>query len=169
MHDIVLERIVKREYSRADRIMRIASTGICLIFMMLGAFFIGYLAAIIALILWFLMDRFYFKQIPVDFDYELHNQNLTFSIIRNGMEREKVVSLNLILDADVIAPRNHEKIRNIQPDQFLIYSPLHEDADTYAILYKKDRVRHCILFDPDEDMLDAMSNFTGSKLIRGEA
>ncbi|MCQ2492194.1 MAG: hypothetical protein MJ087_04040 [Lachnospiraceae bacterium] len=152
--------------TKGDKTMRIISIVIMFAFMMLGAFFIGYLASLIALVVWILIDRLYFKKIELDYDYELHNQNLTFSTIRNGQGRENVISINLVIDADIIAPKNSSKIADVKPDHFYIYSPLVDESKTYAILLKKDEKLHCLLFDPDEEMLHCISNFTGNRLVK---
>ncbi len=166
MHDIIYEQIVQRRMTKSDKIMRIVTIIIMALFLMLGAFFIGYFSSLIALVVWIIIDRFYFKNIDLDYDYELHNQNLTFSTIRNGQEREDVITVNLVLDAYMITKNYSLVIADVKPDHFYIFSPMADEDRIYAILYKDDAKTHCLLFDPDEQMLDCMSNFTGSKLVR---
>lgn len=163
MNDILYEQTVHRGKTTWDHILRSAFIVILSLFVMFGGFFIGIVAPILAIIIGYLMDRFYFRKIEEDYEYELYNQNLTLSII-GKTEREEVLTVNLT-KVDVVAPRNMERIAKIRPDQFHIYSVISKENEPYAILYEENEEKHCILFDPDEDMLYYMGQFLGPRLV----
>ncbi len=165
MNDALYEQLVTRKSKPADLIIRIVLIVFLVAVLCVGMLFLGFLAVPITVLLAFLVYYFIFSRLNVEYEYVLLNHDLEIDAIYNKEKRKKQITID-IQQAEIIAPQNSHRLDSIHAEKTKDFSSGTDSSSVYAIVIPVDQSVTRILIEPDEKMLDHMSQWMGMKLQR---
>lgn len=164
MNDTLYEQIVEKKITAKDMAIKVLLIAVVVV-LALSTMVIGPLMLLVAVVVAVVVIMVVFPRLNVEYEYSLLNHDLTIDVIYNKMKRKHLISLDL-KEAEAIAPRNSHQLDSYHDFKMRDYSTADMAQTPYAIMYPMDQQMTCILFNPDETMLERMSSFMPRTLYR---
>lgn len=163
MNDTFYEQIVHRKTRPVDIALRCLIVLVILAIAVWGFMFIGIYAFFLAMVLAVAAYYFAFPRLKVEFEYSLVNHELDIDIIYSKETRKHKISFD-IQSAEIIAPQNSPRLHSYHPAKILDFTSGRKDRTAYAILNTTGHSSSCILIEPDEEMIEHMKPWMGTKM-----
>ena len=175
--DIFCEYLVKKKKTSTDKLMTavIIFSGIIL---SLGLLLVGFpifskllpkLATLVfpvVIIIWYIVFSLC-KMYSVEFEYSITEGDIDIDKIVNKSKRVKVLSMRL-RKFEIIAPVLSDKYTSEYKSLKKVdCSANPEPSATYFAVYTDENERKCLLFDPNEKMLEITEKYCPDKFFRG--
>lgn len=163
MNDTFYEQIVHRKTRPVDIALRCLIVLVILAVAIWGFMFIGIYSFFLAMVLAVAAYYFAFPRLKVEFEYSLVNHELDIDIIYSKESRKHKISFD-IQSAEIIAPQNSPRLRSYHPAKILDFTSGRKDKTVYAIMTTTEHKSSCILIEPDEEMVEHMKPWMGTKM-----
>lgn len=115
-------------------------------------------------IIFLLLDVFFFGRMNVEYEYTFFMGDLDVAKVTNKSTRKKLFAINL-KDVDVIAPTGAPELLGYQRLKKLDCTTSTPGNKTYELVGKKGEDKVRLLFEPSEDLLQAMHRMEPRKVI----
>lgn len=164
MNDTLYEQLVERKQTTKTTITKLLWLAL-LVLVLASMLLFGPLSGLVAIILAAIEIIVIFPRMNVEYEYSLLNHDLTIDVIYNKTKRKHVLSVDL-KEAEMIAPRTSHELDSYHDFKMRDYSTADAAQTPYAIMCPMNQQMTCILFNPDETMLERMSSFLPRTLKR---
>lgn len=155
MGDYFIEQLVKRNTTIGNTLAKVA-----LILVTVLSLVVGIWLTIILVI----VDMFLFKRMDVEYEYSFYNGDLDIDKVIAKESRKKQFSTN-IKDMDLLAPSGAQELLGYQRLKVIDYSTRTAGNRTYEMVTSKDGEKVRVVFEPNEEMLNAMRDLAPRKVI----
>ncbi len=162
MNDNFHEQLVTKKPKGNPLAIRIAVVVLIILFLTVGALFLGFLSIIIAVVLGVTAYFYIFPNLNVEYEYSLVNHDLDIVAIYNKSKRKELCSID-IKDAEMIAPKNSSRLSQFKPVKTCDYTSGTGNAAIYSIIIFLDQQMYNILIEPDEELIAGIRPWMGSK------
>lgn len=164
MNDTFCEQIVQRKTKPTDVAIKVLSI-VAIVVLVLSSAVLGLLMWLVAIIFGMVAVMFIFPRLNVEYEYSLLNHELNIDVIYNRAKRKHLLSVDL-KEAEAIAPRSSHQLDSYHDFVMKDYSTADASETPYAIMCSVSQQMNCILFNPNEEMLDRMAAFLPRTLYR---
>lgn len=167
MMDYFYETGVERQMRKSDKIMRNISFAVTVVFGVV--YFTTFnIQALGAFVLFIFMTMFVYSSTHQAFDYTMTGTEIDFTRISNGSRRKILVNVEIGHDLTVLAPSMSDPVKPYVGKRMPTYDfTSHREGVPYytMIAYNSLTGRESkILFEADEEMVDAISRIAPSKV-----
>lgn len=154
MSEVFVERIIKRKTSLKGMLLRLFSIVIVLIGVF-SIFLLGILGITITAVLIYVAYLCWIYT-NIEYEYSFLNGELSIDKIMGQRKRKHIAEFN-IKEAELVAPSLSEDIvRASQNTVIKDFSSGSKTEDMYSIIIDGKEGRSQVVFEPDENMIDAM-------------
>lgn len=164
--DVYIEKSVHRKAPAITKIYNVIMIGITL-FVAFNFVFVDYKVFGIPLIAMIVASYFVIQNTKVDFDYTYTNGELEITKIKRKTKRQELISCEM-KDIVVVAPSKTEPVQPYIGRHMQTYDCLsHDPQVSYYTMIIRDPERGNeikILFEPGEDLLEAMRRISPDKI-----
>ncbi|MDD3402169.1 MAG: DUF6106 family protein [Hespellia sp.] len=164
MNDTFCEQIVQRKTKPSDIAIKVLSIAVIVVLALSSVFF-GFLMFFVAVIFGIIAVLLIFPRLKVEYEYSLLNHELNVDVIYNRAKRKHLISVDL-KEVEVIAPRTSHQLDSYHDFVTKDYSMADASQTPYAVMCTISQQMNCILFNPDEDMVNRMASFLPRTLHR---
>ena len=156
MTENVIEQLVEKNETKGTKftkVILIALTvlSVLIVFPMLTIIFV-------------FIDMFVFGRMKVEYEYTYFMGDLDIDRVTNKSTRKKVFSTNF-KDVDLIAPTGAPELLGYQRLKVINCSTMTPGNQTYEMIAKKGEDKVRVVFEPNNDMLEAMHRLEPRKVI----
>ena len=151
---VIIPRLVTGKIKAINLILFAASVAL-----LTSALFIAVelflLPAIMMLVLW--IWRNFFNNI--EYEYTYYDGELCIAKITNKARRKHLAEIHME-DVIIIAPKGDRSVYKYETDRSILvkdYTSGDETANVYELIHSLDGITCCYKFEPDEEMLNAIS------------
>lgn len=165
MSDLYSEWLVKKETTAKDRITKYGLIVLTVLFVAAGLFISPILllgAIVMGIICYFVLPK-----TDLEYEYLFVNGELDIDVVMAKSKRKRVKSIDLT-DADLVAPEKSHRMDYYNGNtrmKVLDYSSGNPEHKRYAIIARVDGANTKILFEPDENMAQAIRKSSPSKVF----
>ncbi len=164
LNDYYHEQVVDRRKSKSDIVLFVLFLAVLFAFLLLGTLFLGVIAYILAALV-ALVFAVLLTGIPTAFEYELNNYYFRVDAVYKRRKRREMMAFD-IRSCETVAPQNAPVLTGVKPDRFYLYHSEKKEEIPYAVLFKDEDGLNCVLLNLDEQMLEIMQRFLGTKVHR---
>lgn len=165
MSDIFCETIVKKKVTSQDLMKKVLAIVISALLIAIGILFIPFFSLIIIMVV-VAFDYFFFKRLNIEYEYALTMTDLDVAKIMSKEKRKQLMTLDL-KQADIIAPVNHPKVKDVISQGMKVVDCSSGEAGrkVYTVVTKQDGKMIQLLFEPSETMIKGIRTQFPSKTI----
>ena len=162
MNDNFHEQLITKKQKGNPLVIRIIVVVFIILFLTIGALFLGFLSIIIAVVLGVTAYFYIFPNLSVEYEYSLVNHELDITAIYSKSKRKELCSFD-IKEAEMIAPKGSSKLASFKPVKTCDYTSGEGNASIYSIIIFLNQQMYNILIEPDEEMIAGIRPWMGSK------
>ncbi len=162
MNDTLYEQLVVKKSKWNPMMVRIVMIIAVILFLTVGAIYLGFLSVVAAVILGLVSFFYIFPRLHTEYEYALLNHELDIAAIYNRSKRAELQSLD-IQKAEVIAPIGSDKLSHFRPQKTYDYSSGTDTYKVYTIMIRQNNALCAIMIEPDEKMVRDIKRQMGSK------
>ena len=164
MNDNFHEQLITKKSKRENPlVIRIIVVVFIILFLTIGALFLGFLSIIIAVVLGVTAYFYIFPNLSVEYEYSLVNHELDITAIYSKSKRKELCSFD-IKEAEMIAPKGSSKLASFKPVKTCDYTSGEGNAGNFiSIIIFLNQQMYNILIEPDEKMIAGIRPWMGSK------
>ena len=151
LSDSLYEQIIARKFGSREVMIRFLWILLIAAVAVIGGFFLGYVGIFMAIVVAFLVIYLAFPKQKVEYEYDILDYELNFSLIYSKSKQKKKLSIDL-RKAEKILPSSSHILQSVNTDKVYDFSSRKKDAQVYAIITENDGEKICIYFEPDEEM-----------------
>ena len=157
MNDNFHEQLITKKQKGNPLVIRIIVVVFIILFLTIGALFLGFLSIIIAVVLGVTAYFYIFPNLSVEYEY-----SLDITAIYSKSKRKELCSFD-IKEAEMIAPKGSSKLASFKPVKTCDYTSGEGNAAIYSIIIFLNQQMYNILIEPDEEMIAGIRPWMGSK------
>ena len=168
-NDIFIEQNLNREIKKTDKFLRIIC--ICIIVALAIVYFTTFSIQVLAVLgVAVVLTLFVYLNTRFAYDYTLTGDELDFTRIRNGRWSKLVVNVDISQGLEVLAPSKSQPVEQYVGKAMPTFDlTSHREGVPYYTMIAKNTITQRttkILFEPNEEMLDAIYNFQPRKVFK---
>ena len=133
MNDNFHEQLITKKQKGNPLVIRIIVVVFIILFLTIGALFLGFLSIIIAVVLGVTAYFYIFPNLSVEYEYSLVNHELDITAIYSKSKRKELCSFD-IKEAEMIAPKGSSKLASFKPVKTCDYTSGEGNAAIYSII-----------------------------------
>ncbi len=161
MGDYFIEQLVKRNATVGTILAKAALILVTVLSLFVMLLFpLGIWLTIILVV----VDVFLFKRMDVEYEYSFYNGELDIDKVMAKESRKRQFSTT-IKDMDLLAPTGAQELLGYQRLKAVDYSTRTAGSQTYEMVTFKGGEKVRMIFEPNEEMLNAMRDLAPRKVV----
>ncbi len=166
MSDIFVEQLVKRKKNKRSSLKKILIIFAGVISTFLAIEFLFAFSFILIALIWFGVYHFYVRE-NVEYEYSFTSGELDIDKIMNRSSRKRILTVD-VRDFEVMVKKNLEN-QNKELNNFtkvFDYSSGEINENIYIAIFRKDKERVKLIFEPNEKTLNSIRMYIPNKIKR---